>query len=127
MKTMRVLLATGILLLLVGCGNGGADVVVEMHDDFFEPDTIEIEPGDSVTFRNEGQTDHTAEALDGSWELESVLASGDEETVVIEEAGEYHFFCRFHSTTAGEGMDGTLVVGDAPTDEPDDEEPDEDG
>ncbi len=67
-----VLVAFGILPLLVAaCGGGGDDVatpnddgVVEitMKDNSFDPDEVEVEAGQTVTFRfrNEGDVEHDA-------------------------------------------------------------------
>lgn len=73
-----------MFLLLAGCGGGGSDgsptaptdpdpgpaaVTVEIHDNFFEPRSVTVEPGTTVRWVRRGQlSDHTVTARDGPFD-----------------------------------------------------------
>jgi plastocyanin len=40
------------------------------------------------------------------------MFEGDEATLTFDTPGEYVFFCTYHGNSEGEGMAGTLIVGD---------------
>jgi plastocyanin len=120
----RIRLGLVCLVLLVSCGGGGGasiagdDVVVGMFDNRFEYTEIQIPVGGSVSFRGAGRNPHNAVAADGSWSTEDVFGSleqleGDEATLTFDAPGEYVFFCTFHGNADGDGMAGTLTVGDS--------------
>ncbi len=86
----------------------GETVVVEAADgNVFEPATITINVGDTVTWRNTDDVPHTSTSDDGVWDS-GALAPGEEFSFTFEEAGTYPYFCEFHP-----GMEGTVVVQEA--------------
>lgn len=118
-------LAAACALILVACGgsNGdgdsieGEDVVVDMFDNRFEFTQITIPVGGSVTWRGAGANPHNAVAADGQWSTEDEFGSldqyeGDEATLTYDTAGSYTFFCTYHGNAEGNGMAGTLIVGE---------------
>jgi plastocyanin len=111
-------LAIGLLATLAACADetDPNEVAVEMFDDFFEPEEIEVEPGQPVRFVNRGQVDHNAIALDGSWQTDFNIGPGEDDVVIVDEPGTYRFYCSFHATRDGVGMAGTMLVGDAEAD-----------
>ena len=86
----------------------GETVVVEAADgNVFEPATITITVGDTVTWRNTDDVPHTSTSEDEVWDS-GTLAAGEEFSFTFEEAGTYPYFCEFHP-----GMEGTVVVQEA--------------
>ncbi|MCI0425324.1 MAG: plastocyanin/azurin family copper-binding protein, partial [Actinobacteria bacterium] len=114
-----------LALVLAACSGGGGgggmiageDVVIRMFDNRFEYTEIQIPVGGSVAWLGAGRNPHNAVAVDGSWSTETVFGSleqleGDVATLVFETAGTYPFFCTLHGNADGDGMAGTLIVGD---------------
>ena len=112
------------LFLVVSCGGDGAgeaitgeNVVVQMFDNRFEYTEIRIPVGGSVNWVGAGANPHNAVEADGLWSTETVFGSldqfeGDEAVLTYDQAGEYVFFCTYHGNSDGDGMAGTLIVGD---------------
>lgn len=104
-----------------GDDGDGADLVIDIQDNFFDPEEIEVAPGDTVTWVNNGDLVHTATLdpeiaqdpdnavlPDGAETWDSGdLQSGDEFSVTLEVPGEYVYFCRPHEAL---GMVGTIIV-----------------
>ena len=82
-----------------------SDLYVEVGDNYFDPDDIEVEPGDEIEFENIGDVDHTVTIEDT--EYDEVISPGESVFVTIEEEGVYDLDCTFHP-----GMDGTITVGE---------------
>ena len=88
-----------------------------MFDNRFEYTEINVPVGGTVTFVNAGANPHNAVEANGEWSTEDVFGSldmfeGDEATLTFDTPGEYVFFCTYHGNSEGEGMAGTLIVGD---------------
>ena len=115
---------------LAGCVAEAPDGDVRVTDDLtFEPETFEIDAGETVTWVNVGRNDHTVTAFEGEipdeaayfasggFESEEVAreaypegALGNHDTFehVFEASGEYRYFCVPH-----EGAQrGTIIVSD---------------
>lgn len=118
-------LAMASVALITACGgsdNGGEtiegkDVVVRMFDNRYEYTEIKIPVGGSVTFVGAGANAHNAVDAGETWSTESVFGSmdqykGDEAKLTYNTAGTYTFFCTYHGNAQGNGMAGTLIVGD---------------
>ncbi len=111
----RLTRVLAVLLLLVGglavtstARAQGETVVVEAADgNVFEPATITISVGDTVTWRNTDDVPHTSTSEDELWDS-GTLGAGEEFSFTFEEAGTYAYFCEFHP-----GMEGTVVVQEA--------------
>ena len=97
-----------------------ADANVSMDDNFFEPGTVTIEVGDSVTWTNDGRLPHTATAA-GEFDTgllqpkDAVFVGspGQSYTVTFNEAGTFPYICTIHPD-----MTGTVVVEAAGTTAP---------
>jgi plastocyanin len=111
--TLRpVLLAAAALAATTaaGCGGAGgsgepvATTEVAMAKSYrFDPQTIEIEAGQTVTWRNEDNFSHTVQ-VDGQPDHE--IEPGDSVSISFERPGTYHYVCRLHSRD----MDGDVIV-----------------
>ena len=121
----KYLSLVSILLIVVACSGSGAEgeaiggenVTVQMFDNRFEYTEINVPVGGTVTFVNAGANPHNAVEANGEWSTEDVFGSldmfeGDQATLTFDTPGEYVFFCTYHGNSEGEGMAGTLIVGD---------------
>lgn len=118
---MRSRLALGLAvaaLLVAACGSeenepGAAveqTVTVDAFDFYFEPTSLSVETGASVTveFNNAGSVSHSWTSSDLDVEVEA--SSGEEASVTFTapaEPGSYDFFCEFHP----DEMQGTISIG----------------
>lgn len=125
---LAILAGAVAVVALTACGGSGAEgaddpttVTVGMLDNSFTRDVTRIDIGDTVVFRNDGETVHNAVDSDGSWSTEDVtgelaMQPGESAQLTFDEPGVYTFICTFHATEDDDkqwqGMVGTLVVGD---------------
>ena len=87
-----------------------AGVTVRATDFAFDPEEIEVEPGEDaeITFVNAGNVAHTFTAEDAGLDVEA--ESGQEVTTTLtapDEDATIEYVCSFHPQ-----MEGTIVVGD---------------
>jgi plastocyanin len=78
---------------------------VRIIDKQFVPASLTVKPGDTVTFVNADDDQHTATGT--SFDT-GTLNPGDSATVTFDEAGKFSFVCQFHSQMRGE----IVVTGD---------------
>ena len=91
-----------------GCHAGatqGTGDTVELVDMCFTPSTLQVQPGDSVTFVNEDPFVHNVGG--NQWGHYDDLNPGDAFTATFDDEGIYPFACSYHL-----GMTGAIVVGD---------------
>ena len=112
--TLGVLLpAVAVLAAAVfsaGCGGSEessqpvATTEVKMVKSYsFDPKTIEIEAGQTVTWTNEDNFTHTVE-VEGLDDHE--VGQGESVEITFDEPGTYDYVCTLHS----QDMDGTVIV-----------------
>ena len=78
---------------------------VQILDFTFDPPLLEVEPGTTVTFINQG-VDHTATALDDPGVFDTgILHTGESFPVTFDTSGTYDYWCLLHPN-----MVGTIVV-----------------
>jgi plastocyanin len=115
-RPLLALLVLGIPLALAGCGGGGGQrrgaLDLEMLDNFYKRDLVQVPAGTLVRFSNRGRAVHNAVAANGGWATPMVIQPGRSATLTLSKPGVYHFYCTFHGTKDGQGMAGTVVVGD---------------
>ena len=73
----------------------------------FQPDSITIQTGQSVTFKNTGQVPHTATADDGSFDKTPLNPGDSFTTPAFKTAGTFTYKCSFHASL---GMTGKIIV-----------------
>ena len=78
---------------------------VSIGDNFFAPADVAVEPGDTITWTNEGAVPHTVTADDGSFDS-GTLNPGDSFTVAFSGQGTLTYHCEIHP-----GMMGSVTVG----------------
>ncbi|MFO7281433.1 MAG: plastocyanin/azurin family copper-binding protein [Thermoanaerobacterales bacterium] len=89
----------------------GDEVTVKALDNFFRPENIQVAPGTTVTWTNDGRNEHDvlpAEGDDWGVEVED-FAPGDAYSFTFESPGVYDYYCSIHGTKTA-GMVGTVVV-----------------
>jgi plastocyanin len=98
---------------LVAGGALAADSTVSIANFAFDPDTVTIQVGDTITWTNNDGTAHTATAGDGSFNTGNI-GPGASDSVTFDTAGSFAYHCAIHPQ-----MTGTVVVqGAAPTPAP---------
>ena len=111
MTLIRLVLPASLTVLLVGgCGESAnsepvATTEVAMAKSYrFDPKTIEVEAGQSVTWTNEDNFTHTVQ-VDGQEDLK--VERGESVSITFDEPGTYHYVCTLHSRD----MEGEVIVG----------------
>ncbi len=82
-----------------------ASAAVEIKGFAFNPPTIDVPVGDSVTWTNGDNVPHTASGLDRAVLQSGAIAPGATFTQKFDAAGSFDYFCEFHPN-----MKGTIVV-----------------
>lgn len=62
----------------------------------FEPEVLEIKPGDRVEWINEDAAPHTATEQSGDWDTGG-LEKSQSTSLTFEEAGHYEYYCAYHA------------------------------
>jgi plastocyanin len=103
----RIVVTASALCALVALSAGAAiaaDQSVSISGFAFNPATVTVNVGDSVTWTNNDDVPHTATADNGSFNT-GQLGSGDSDSVTFNNAGTFAYHCSVHPS-----MDGTVVV-----------------
>jgi len=101
--------ALAATVLAAGCGAAAvsapvATSEVTMAKSYrFDPKTIEIEAGETVTWTNEDNFTHTVR-IDGQEDYK--VGKGASVSIEFDKPGTYHYVCTLHS----HDMDGTVIV-----------------
>ena len=99
-----------------------AAAAATIRDFSFVPRSLTINQGETVTWRNNGPSVHTATARDGSFDTGN-LARGQTGSHTFNRAGTFSYFCRPHPsmtatiTVRGTGGGGGGASGSAPSDD----------
>jgi plastocyanin len=88
------------LLSFVGGSNAPRTVAVSIKNMAFSPSSVQIAIGDSVTWTNADDRDHSVEAKDGSFSSGN-LRSGSSFTHRFEKAGKFSYGCSYHPRMKG--------------------------
>jgi plastocyanin len=96
--------------LVAGCGGAGASAdpvettEVQMVKSYrFDPKTIEVDAGATVTWTNEDNFTHTVE-IEG--QEDHKVEPGERVSITFDEPGTYAYVCTLHS----QDMDGEVIV-----------------
>ena len=85
------------------------EIVVELNDDYFNPDeiTIPVVETTKLILKNKGEKEHTFTVKKLGIDVE--VQPGKEKTITLKpkEPGTYELLCRYH---ANEGMVGKVIV-----------------
>ena len=80
-------------------------------DNFFAPASISVFVGDTVTWKNDGATQHSATADDGSFDT-GIFGAGQSRSQTFNSPGTFSYFCTVH----GQSQSGTVNVSAASSD-----------
>jgi plastocyanin len=107
-----VLLALSLALVGAAAGCGGSDAssepvatteVTMVKSYRFDPKTIEVEAGATVTWTNDDNFTHTVQ-VDGQEDHE--VGQGESISIEFDTPGTYHYVCTLHR----QDMDGDVIV-----------------
>lgn len=79
-------------------GGDSPSVVIDGFD--FDPRSIAINVGDTVTWENAQGVAHTSSSIDGNWNSGSI-ATGETFEHTFDSAGTFNYFCSIHPTMLG--------------------------
>lgn len=93
----------------------GTAVAVASLDNTFRAQNIQVQPGTTVTWTNDGRNEHDVLPTEGdAWGVEvEAFQPGASYEHTFTEPGVYPYYCSIHGTTTA-GMIGTVVVEDSP-------------
>jgi plastocyanin len=89
-----------------GAASGDKVIWLAMEDDRFNPKSLTIKVGQTVTWINKGADWHSVAAFDGSFESDQI-APGETFSHTFTTPGIYKFICKHH---ARQGMIGQIIV-----------------
>jgi plastocyanin len=103
------LLLAALAATIAGCG-GGTDPsagakTVRIADYLYDPETIAVPVGTTVTFTNRDSTPHTATSKQSGLFESGSIETGESGKVTLESRGTFAYYCLFHPF-----MKGTVVV-----------------
>ena len=93
------------LIIEVQAAEAARVVVVEIRKFKFVPETLVVDPGDVVVWKNRDIVPHTATSKDGGFHS-GRIGAGTEWTIVVTQDMGGAYFCGFHPSMAA-----TIVVG----------------
>jgi plastocyanin len=107
MRRLTYLTVLALLAMLIFVPSAGAqqNQTVYIQDFYFSPASINVEPGTTVTWVNQGQAPHTATHTGGTFDS-GTLQPGQSYSYTFNRAGTYAYYCQIHPN-----MTGTIVVG----------------
>ncbi|MDH5224151.1 MAG: plastocyanin/azurin family copper-binding protein [Actinomycetota bacterium] len=85
-----------------GEGDGG---VIELSEACFRPATLQVNPGDTITFVNRDQYAHNV--IGSGWGRHEDIERGERFSTSFQDEGIYPFACTLHP-----GMTGVILVGE---------------
>lgn len=118
---MKKLLLTTALMLAATPAFAAEHIIKEVTDDnakkqnFFSPDKLTIQPGDTVIFENAQDAPHEVMFISQPKAVDEMIMSpmhekkGDKFSYTFTVPGTYKFHCHPHEAL---GMDGTIIVGE---------------
>jgi plastocyanin len=110
-RVLGASLAAGVALMTGAVVAFGQATDVRMTSLTYQPQTLTVPVGTTVTWTNSDGMVHTVTADDGSFDSGS-LADGDTYAVTFNAPGTYGYYCVPHGAP-GSGMWGRIVVTDS--------------
>lgn len=108
-RALAVVLASAVLAVAAGCGGATSDepvatTEVSMAKSYrFDPTTIAVDAGATVTWTNEDNFTHTVQ-VDGREDRE--VGRGESVSIAFDKPGTYHYVCTLHR----QDMQGDVIV-----------------
>lgn len=108
-RALRLLVGAALLLVLGASSASAAPLaanrIVTIQNFTFNPATITVNAGDTITWTNADAAVHSARATGGSFDT-GTLFQGDSKTITFSVPGTFAYICGIH----GASMSGTVVV-----------------
>ena len=97
--------AVEILVLEESRESGGSKESVPkntviMKDNKFDPFTLGVKVGDTITWINEDPFDHEIKAINSEFDS-GIIAKGEEFSFTFTKEGKYEYFCAIHTFMTG--------------------------
>ena len=86
-------------------GNSGSQNKIEIKDFAFNPQTITVKSGETITWINRDEEPHTVVSVEKQFKKSSALDTDEEFTITAGAPGAYTYYCSVHPK-----MTGTIVV-----------------
>ena len=90
------------------------NVAIASTDNSFEPQTVSVVVGQSVTWTNTGRNRHDVKVkkvpTDFGIDQDSFIPLTGVYTYAFSKPGSFVYYCSIHGTAKGKGMAGTIVV-----------------
>lgn len=83
---------------------------VTMRDNYYSPQELHIDPGDTVVWTNQGGRVHTVTSDTGAFDSGNISSGGSYQHTFSKE-GYYYYHCRYHGSKGRVGMWGVVIVG----------------
>jgi plastocyanin len=117
LKSLAAAVLCGSVLLALACwfayasnpAAAQAGNEVSINSTQFEPKTLTVAKGATVTWMNKEAKPHTVTADDNSFSSK-VMKETEKYSYTFEKPGTYAYHCAFHGGNAGKGMAGTIIV-----------------
>jgi len=88
-----------------GAGPGDTKNKIEIKDFMFNPSTITVKSGETITWINRDEEPHTIVSVGKKFQKSSALDTDQKFTITAGAPGTYEYFCSVHPK-----MTGTIVV-----------------
>lgn len=109
-RALVVTVTLVVALAAVGSSARAAETrSVTIANFVYDPQTITVNVGDTVAWRNTDQAPHTVTADSGGFDS-GRMDNGAEFSFTFTEAGTFPYYCTFHGGPGGAGQSGTVVV-----------------
>jgi len=114
MRALILIMLIVLKVLLAASGNemahdsgsaGGGTNKIEIKDFMFNPPTITVKSGETITWINRDEEPHTIVSVGKKFQKSSALDTDQQFTITAGAAGTYEYFCSVHPK-----MTGTIVV-----------------
>jgi plastocyanin len=102
---LTVLIVLNFCLAAFGVETGSAKNRIEIKDFMFNPPTITVKSGETITWINRDDEPHTVVSVGKKFQKSSALDTDQEFTITAGAPGTYEYFCSVHPK-----MTGTIVV-----------------
>src|SRR5690348_1589207 len=108
--TVVALIALFTLVPLAGAAPRMAETKnITIKDFEFNPKTISVNVGDTITWTNDGPSPHTVSADDASFDSNN-LDKGATFSHTFDKAGTFAYYCKYHGSKGGAGMAASITV-----------------
>ena len=102
---LTILVILNFCLAVFGADTGNARNKIEIKDFMFNPATITVKSGETITWINRDEEPHTIVSVGKKFEKSSALDTDQQFTITASAPGTYEYFCSVHPK-----MTGTIVV-----------------